>query len=420
MHKVTISINNYKLEYYYDLKKIYIDKKYDFNYNELLLIEKLRHSKNFNISDLDIKFISNEKIDYLDTTNYKKILSKKQKEVKYDFNTLKQAIGQNKYLTKDEKNFLYSLEKYFEMVKDYIDFNDLLINIKELKFRYGKNTEDNVAAEFTRYGFNKNTIDLYQSEEYLSNNINNSCDVTIIHELNHFLENIPTYSKLNEVQTDNFNLISYKYGEFYLFLFELFNELILFNYADYNINKFHDKIYEYQIPLAYILAEIVGFDIICKSKFSCSTKPLIEKLIGIGGEDNTFLLLNLIEQIDLIVDKFSEIDEDDDFSHEKIRKELKELVNKIYELLNMFYMCVYNEDINNNIDIMMISENTMYDRNIYSELIKNTFNLDMEELYVVYKNYLDDSTKTTYIDMMTNESINSDQIKEYIKSIRLK
>ena len=287
----------------------------------------------------------------------------------YSFTDVKNVIDKNENLTDEEKEFLYGIQKEIDENVEYIDINKLKDNLANLSIKYNssyknnKNKQDvlinyNVLGSYTYMGINKGSIDLYDSMFYHSTNLEDTNKATLIHELNHVLNNKPNLLSISGVQG---NVIGGAYSVFDVeanVLNEMVNELFAREYGIYFNNEDEFKGYDDLMPVMYALAEIIDEDTLRRYKFNSDDYYINNYFASIGVED--CYVYTLYKDLNLSYNK-SLTDE-----------EKKDNNQEIYNIIKYMYEKKYGMNMDN--DLLMMSY--FYQ----SKYVSDEFNRKFEEL----------------------------------------
>ncbi len=289
----------------------------------------------------------------------------------YNFDSVKSAILRNNSISEHEKNFLnLFLESEIKENVNYIDTKKIESRLENLKVTYNKKYYYDkkegeyivsnpkyemlgIAGKYNAF-FNKITIYEQINEYEISKNYNeekfdfSKCNKeAYFHELNHLLSN------------NNLNTITNKSN-----LSEAINELFTreYYYSLANNNDFQDKGYDEYIIFAYSLAELLPENVVRKYKFDNNDSIIIKGLLEIDNNlDEVYKLLSSINSFNIY------------------QRKDKSGYMKFYNSLKYFYEKKYNQDINDNIDLLLYFYGTSLQSNDEKNKLKKYLNLSSSD-----------------------------------------
>lgn len=268
----------------------------------------------------------------------------------YSFDSVKEVIDSNDNLTDEEKIFLYGMKKEIDENIDYIDIDKLKNNLANLSIKYNsaykdsKNKQDvlinyNVLGSYTYMGINKGSIDLYDSMFYHSTSLEDANKATLIHELNHVLNNKPNLLSISGYQG---NVVGKAYSVFDVegnVLNEMVNELFAREYSTNFANNDDFNGYDDLMPVMYALAEIIDEDTLRRYKFNSDDYYINNYFKSIGVEEN--YVYSLYKDLNL------------SYSACLTEEEKKNNNQEIYNIIKYMYEKKYGVNMEN--DLLMMS-----------------------------------------------------------------
>ena len=275
----------------------------------------------------------------------------------FNFNNVTSAIDSNPHLSDEEKKFLYGLKDEIEENIDYIDIDKLNNNLANLNINYNSETKTinnkkdilidyNVTGSYTYMGINKDTIDLYDSFYNHPTCFANSDKTTLIHEINHLVNN---KSALLSIPGYQGNIIGSTYSVFDVetnIMHEMVNELFSREYANgFNVDD-DFKGYDNLMPIMYVLAEIIDDDTLRRYKYNSDDYYLNNYFKSLGVEDN--YIYSLYKDLNLACSNIL-TDEERTINN-----------NEIYNIIKYIYAKKYNKDMDNDLVIMSYLYKTDY------------------------------------------------------------
>lgn len=230
----------------------------------------------------------------------------------------------NKNLNVGQKNFIFQIYEVLLHHCEYIDFDLVADFLSNVYINYNVDLDGNVVG---RYVFDDRRID-----------IKNDADTSalLLHEIMHGISNLS--------------------GNYTPYMNELCTELFSNEYGVHLGLKSHYSSYDSDLYILYILADIVGKDIICNYRFALCDDLIIDKLVSFGISEKR--AINFLSKVG-IMRNFSSLD--------------PTLLNSIFEDLYYFYECKNDKSMYEDMRMMFYIYGTKMSTPMIDDLIVKYF-----------------------------------------------
>ncbi len=290
------------------------------------------------------------------------------------------VIENNQHLNGKEKQIISKIQTEIKENIDYIDAEQLITNLSELKIDYLPYYGDYIdgsdlrtshiypmAGAYFCNGEDKNTISLMGDEEYNTDAIDNADLTTLFHELNHLMTKRKFLMSIPGENGDIIDDILISLGLNDNQSKEMINELFTREYLGTFTNTIDSDGYNWLMPVAYSLCEIIDADTIRKYKFDSDPFYITNALNNIGLDlsdaHSLYMSLNLVDELM-------------NAHGENAQAEYKDNNSRIYDIIKKSYELKYNKPMENDLILLAYFYNSDYVNEEFNERFKNVIECD--------------------------------------------
>lgn len=240
-------------------------------------------------------------------------------------------INNNSNLTLDEKIFLYDTHIILLENAEYIVVEQVKYFLENVDLNYG-NLSGGLAGT---YQPGEELIEIRDEE------LEEKSYSVLLHEILHGY----TYN-LNYTSTSS------------RYLNEIYNEICTVEYAKELGIPTNPTLYDLDLIIGYVLAEIIDIDVINKYKFNADFNIIENELLKIGVEEKVindfYNTLNTLYYLRITLRDVTSLDD---------------IYLNMFKVLENFYEAKYNESILDNIEILFLIKNTVLDNEMVTDKV---------------------------------------------------
>ena len=284
------------------------------------------------IISLEVLFIATNFTDFINNVKFYYIEPVKAKivevEKKHDLtvNEVLEIIENNDNLTIEEKNYLIQYTDFISDKLPYIDQDDLVDSLKNMKINYYQYQEGFIRGSWHPFGF-----DMYEVKIFDSISTKEHLDATDYSVLRHEFFHI--FTKKN-----NKPLLGKGFYEFTNRVFA----------NEYNYDEYYDGSYYFLESCGYLFLELFDSDIVKEFHAQEDYKVLTNELYKIIPDAS--MAINALSKMDTLNSLYFDLNtEENEDKKEEMIKEFNEIKLSLKNDLKIYYETKYQKDISSNL-----------------------------------------------------------------------